>query len=46
VIQGFIQALGVFIDTIIVCSTTAFIILVSGLYDPTPHSLRQSLAPR
>jgi AGCS family alanine or glycine:cation symporter len=34
-IQGFIQALGVFIDTIIVCSTTAFIILVSGLYDPS-----------
>src|SRR6516165_5301430 len=34
-IQGFIQALGVFIDTIVVCSTTAFIILVSGLYDPS-----------
>ena len=33
-IQGFIQALGVFIDTIIICSATAFIILVSGLYDP------------
>lgn len=33
--QGFIQALGVFIDTIIICSATAFIILVSDLYDPT-----------
>jgi alanine or glycine:cation symporter, AGCS family len=34
-IQGCIQALGVFIDTIVVCSMTAFIILVSGLYDPS-----------
>ena len=34
-IQGFIQALGVFIDTNIICSATAFIILVSGLYDPS-----------
>lgn len=32
--QGFIQALGVFVDTIVICSATAFIILVSGLYDP------------
>jgi len=32
--QGFIQALGVFIDTIIVCSATAFIVLASDLYDP------------
>lgn len=28
--QGFIQALGVFFDTLIVCSATAFIILTSG----------------
>jgi AGCS family alanine or glycine:cation symporter len=34
-IQGFVQSLGVFIDTIIICSMTAFIILVSGLYDPS-----------
>lgn len=33
--QGFVQALGVFIDTLIVCSATAFIILLSDLYDPT-----------
>ncbi len=33
-IQGFIQSLGVFIDTMVVCSATAFIILSSGLYDP------------
>ena len=30
--QGLIQALGVFTDTLIVCSCTAFIILISGLY--------------
>ena len=28
--QGFIQALGVFVDTVIVCSATAFIILLAG----------------
>ncbi|HUO39646.1 MAG TPA: alanine/glycine:cation symporter family protein [Mycobacterium sp.] len=32
--QGLIQSLGVFVDTMIVCSATAFIILVSGVYDP------------
>ena len=31
--QGLVQALGVFTDTLLVCSCTAFIILVSGLYD-------------
>jgi AGCS family alanine or glycine:cation symporter len=31
--QGLIQALGVFTDTLLVCSCTAFIILISGLYD-------------
>ena len=31
--QGLIQALGVFTDTLLVCSCTAFIILLSGLYD-------------
>lgn len=31
--QGLIQALGVFTDTLIVCSCTAFIILISGLYE-------------
>ncbi|MCS1351959.1 sodium:alanine symporter family protein [Mechercharimyces sp. CAU 1602] len=29
--QGFIQALGVFFDTILVCSATAFIIILSGV---------------
>ncbi len=31
--QGLIQSLGVFTDTLLVCSCTAFIILVSGVYD-------------
>ncbi len=30
--QGLIQALGVFTDTLVVCSCTAFIILISGIY--------------
>ena len=31
--QGLIQTLGVFLDTILICSATAFIILLSGAYD-------------
>lgn len=31
--QGLIQSLGVFTDTLLICSCTAFIILCSGLYD-------------
>ena len=30
--QGLIQSLGVFTDTLLVCSCTAFIVLLSGLY--------------
>ena len=33
--QGLIQALGVFTDTLLVCSCTAFIILISGIYQTT-----------
>ncbi|MBO7417395.1 MAG: alanine:cation symporter family protein [Bacteroidaceae bacterium] len=33
--QGLIQALGVFTDTLLVCSCTAFIILLSGAYQTT-----------
>ncbi|GAB6159092.1 alanine/glycine:cation symporter family protein [Desulfotomaculum varum] len=32
--QGFIQALGVFVDTLVVCSATAFIVLLSEAYQP------------
>ena len=31
--QGLVQALGVFTDTLLVCSCTAFVILISGLYE-------------
>lgn len=31
--QGLLQALGVFADTLVICTCTAFIILLSGLYD-------------
>ncbi len=34
--QGYIQMLGVFVDTIVICTATAAIILVSGEY--SPHS--------
>ena len=30
--QGLIQSLGVFTDTLLVCSCTAFLVLISGLY--------------
>ena len=30
--QGLIQSLGVFTDTLLVCSCTAFVIIISGLY--------------
>lgn len=32
--QGFVQALGVFIDTILICTCTAMLILLSGIYTP------------
>lgn len=35
--QGFIQALGVFFDTLVVCTATAFIILLSGAYKTSSH---------
>ncbi len=32
--QGIVQSLSVFIDTIIICSCTAFMILLGGVYEP------------
>lgn len=32
--QGFVQALGVFIDTIIICTATAVMILLAGVLEP------------
>lgn len=44
--QGLVQALGVYFDTIVVCSATAFVILLSnpqyGLEDPQGITLTQS----
>lgn len=31
--QGLVQSLGVFFDTIMICTATAFIIILAGLYD-------------
>ncbi|MCF0197964.1 MAG: alanine:cation symporter family protein [Bacteroidaceae bacterium] len=31
--QGLLQSLGVFTDTLVICSCSAFVILLSGLYD-------------
>ena len=33
--QGLVQSLGVFFDTIVICSATAFIIILAGIYDTT-----------
>ena len=30
--QGLLQAMGVFVDTLVICTCTAFVILLSGLY--------------
>ncbi|PKF51016.1 alanine/glycine:cation symporter family protein [Enterovibrio nigricans] len=35
VAQGYVQMLGVFIDTIVICTATAAIILLSGMLDPS-----------
>lgn len=51
--QGLIQSLGVFTDTLLVCSCTAFIILISGMYkDPslngivlTQNALQHEIGP-
>lgn len=32
--QGIVQSFSVFIDTLIICSGTAFVILLSGIFDP------------
>ncbi|HEV2094357.1 MAG TPA: alanine/glycine:cation symporter family protein [Rubrobacter sp.] len=31
--QGLVQSLGVFIDTLVICTATAFVILFSGIYE-------------
>ncbi|SDI32490.1 alanine/glycine:cation symporter family protein [Alteribacillus bidgolensis] len=34
--QGFVQAFGVYVDTWIICSATAFMILITGMYNVQP----------
>lgn len=51
--QGLLQAFGVFLDTILICGATAFIILTSGLYNSsetdgillTQQALSHTLGP-
>lgn len=31
--QGLLQSMGVFVDTLVICTCTAFVIILSGLYD-------------
>lgn len=35
--QGLVQALSIYIDTLLVCSATAFMILITGMYNVTPE---------
>lgn len=42
--QGFIQALGVFTDTLVICSCTAFIILVSNPADASLNGIQLTQA--
>ncbi len=42
--QGLIQALGVFTDTLLVCSCTAFLVLISGLYSTDMQGIQLTQA--
>lgn len=42
--QGFLQSLGVFTDTLVICTCTAFIILLSGIYTQTDGIILTSRA--
>ncbi len=42
--QGLIQTLGVFTDTLVICSCTAFIILFGGLPDPSLNGIQLTQA--
>ncbi|PGL72950.1 alanine/glycine:cation symporter family protein [Bacillus sp. AFS055030] len=35
--QGIVQAFSVYVDTLLVCSSTAFMILITGMYNVTPE---------
>lgn len=42
--QGIVQSFSVFIDTLVICSATAFIILLSGVYDPSSGASVEGVA--
>ncbi|MCG7601551.1 alanine:cation symporter family protein [Halomonas sp. McH1-25] len=42
--QGVVQAFSVFIDTVVICSATAFLILLSGIYDPAAGGSVEGIA--
>ncbi len=42
--QGLLQSLGVYIDTLVICTCTAFIILLSGLYTQADGIILSSMA--
>jgi AGCS family alanine or glycine:cation symporter len=37
--QGLVQAFSVYVDTFLICSSTAFMILVTGMYDVKPEGM-------
>ncbi|WP_066049562.1 alanine/glycine:cation symporter family protein [Robertmurraya korlensis] len=37
--QGLVQAFSVYIDTLLICSATAFMILITGMYDVKPDGM-------
>lgn len=37
--QGLVQALSVYIDTFLICTSTAFMILITGMYDVKPQGM-------
>lgn len=37
--QGLVQAFSVYIDTLIICPATAFMILITGMYDVKPEGM-------
>lgn len=37
--QGLVQSFSVYIDTLLICSATAFMILVTGMYDVKPEGM-------
>lgn len=42
--QGLVQALGVFVDTLVICSCTAMIVIISGQYDSGKDGIELTIA--